>query len=1127
MPDLTEQQQRALEVRGTSVALSAGAGCGKTTVLTERFLAALTGDEPTPLDRLVALTFTDKAAGELRGRVRDACRKQFDTGDDPDYWRGILRGLAAAPIGTFHTFCGEIVRRFAPRAGVDQGFTILDETIASTFRESAVDATLRVSLRDRDTDLRELAVEYNLDIVRKALVSLMANRSAPQFADWAGKTVDEIVATWRRVFETEAKPAIIRRFLQAFEPFAMLLDTYDCHHHPKMRERRETILELIPQLVGSSDPAPLLLAIREQAMIKGGGAPKEWPSSELYAAFKDGFEEVRDKHVKSAIEGLTFDEALTQTAADQGIRFARLATRAWDEYESVKHARGALDYNDLLLKALSLLRDDGEAVRDELARRFDLILVDEFQDTDPVQDEIIRRIAGNEVASGRLFLVGDFKQSIYGFRDAQPQLFARYRTEFPLEGRLSLTTNYRSRAAILDFVNGVFADAFDEDYEPLRPGIGDTLPPEQPAVVFAWPAPSEKNPTKQKGDADRAREEEAARLATLIRFWIEEKRPVRDRATGKTRAMHAGDVAILFRAHSGFIPFEKALDDQGIDYHVIGGTAFYAQQEVQDLINVLTVLDDPHDALALAGALRSPFFAMSDEALFWLATVREGDLAAGLARCDAATLPDLSDEDRRRGFRAQELLVRWRSYKDREPIAALVGRVLEESGFEAALLGEPFGDRKRANARKLVRTARRFDSEGGFTLADFVARLRADRNDPPKEEQASTTDEVGQAVRLLTVHKAKGLEFPVVVVPDLDRKVNSPSKPVIFDDQLGLLVNPKRDDEGDVESERGAKRRDTDLRPLGWVVHHQRINQDEKDEAIRVFYVATTRARDLLVLSTSGDPGGSSSTPVMKLLRKRFDFETGECLAPLPDGWPVPRADVRMGTPIASAPSPHRRQRPPVRAVARLIESALEVPPDHATPATNRSIPTYLELDPSHTLSPADASVDRLVRAILVDPRSRRPGALGEVATELARRQMPTLPPRVAAEAVERVRYSLEGPLGREIATADEVVRDIPWAVSWSDGTVAIEGSIDLAYRDSKGDWRIVQIADARVNPLNERLRLALSGSLAPGLGCGPVVQGWRITHGPDGGIQADDDFSDVAISALLDALPYAPRISA
>ncbi len=1111
---LTEQQRQSLEVRGASVALSAGAGCGKTTVLTERFIAAL-GDEAISLDRIVALTFTDKAATELRGRVRSACRKKLDAGDDPEYWRGIMRGLEAAPIGTFHTFCGEVVRRYAAQAGVDQGFSILDETIASTCREEAVDVTLRASLRLRDNDLHELAVAYGLNRVRESLIALMSSRSAPDFIEWAAKSPEDLIAIWKEVFETKVKRLVIAEVVAEGGVSERLIRSNRESFPPAAYAKLSLLLDLLPSINPSStDLLATLAVIKELASMPRSPAKNKWPDLYLYNATLNTLAIFR-KCIDQAVNKLDPEGTDTLLSADHGIRFARLADRAWQSYESVKHTRGALDFNDLLLKMLDLLRDDAATVVAELTARFDLILVDEFQDTDPVQDEIVRRIAGDDLAGGRLFLVGDFKQSIYGFREARPELFAKYRLEFPSRGQRSLTENFRSRPPILSFVNALFADAFDHIYEPLVAGRPEVLPEEQSSVVFTWPARHDDSEGKDGRPVDVRRQDEAMRLAGLVRRWIDEGRLVRDKETNQPRAMHAGDVAFLVRAKALFAPIERALDSVGVDYHVIGGAAFYAQQEIQDIINVLAFIDDPHDPLALAGALRSPFFALSDEALFWLSTGPDRSLVSGLARYDEASFPELSPRDRANALRAREGLARWRSFKDRESIAALVARVLEESGFEAALLGEPLGDRKRANARKMVRMARKFDNEGGFTLADYVARLRADRNDPPNEDEASTTEELGEAVHLLTIHKAKGLEFPVVILADLDRKSSSRSDLVVFDPVLGPLINAKDEDDPSHRNPKGT-------RSLGRLVHDQIRKEEDRAESIRIFYVAATRARDLLVLSVCGDPfaKAKAESEALKLLQARFDLSTGTCLADVPA---VPGVEVIDGQPRGALETIRKRRRPPVLALSRLIERSLPSEDTGPSPIVpSASALRRLNLDPSRSLSPSVARLDRLVRSILLDPRSYRPNSLDDVAHELARRQFPAASARIEAEAIARVRHWIEGPLGREIGGAVEVAREVSWSVRWPEGSseaIAIEGRIDLAYRAAKGGWRLLQVADVSAADLPERLRLNLSARLAEGLGCGPVVQAWRVRHGPDGGLQSEEEFTEVKTIALLESI--------
>ncbi len=290
---------------------------------------------------------------------------------------------------------------------------------------------------------------------------------------------------------------------------------------------------------------------------------------------------------------------------------------------------------------------------------------------------------------------------------------------------------------------------------------------------------------------------EARCLAGRLRERLDAGWPVFDRAMNTTRPAHPGDIALLFRAMTDLWPYESALADEGFDYHTIGGSAFYAQQEVHDVINLLSVVEDPFDEIAMAGALRSPFFCVSDEGLFWLATTLEdGGLTAGIHRLDE--IAKLTQRDRRRLARRWRLLTRWREAKDHIPMATLVARILDESGFEAAVVCEFLGDRKLANTRKIVRLARDFDRQGGFTLAEFVARLRNDLENEPREEQAATTDEASASIRLMSIHQAKGLEFPIVVLPDLARGASNRTPLVALHPELGLVARPAEASPGTV-----------------------------------------------------------------------------------------------------------------------------------------------------------------------------------------------------------------------------------------------------------------------------------------------------------------------------------------
>ena len=657
------------------MALSAGAGCGKTTVLTERFLAALDDEGGRPLEALVALTFTEKAVRELRHRIRARCRARLASGDGPEAerWWAVLRGLDAAPIGTFHEFCARLLRRHAMLAGVDPEFAILDETIAGSLREEAVRIAIRKRLATRDPDLMDLATDYGLRQVREALGRLSSLRTDVGLGEWARQEPEEIVGRWRAVAVDRLWPMVLDRARPTVAHCRRLLEVLDSDE-PRINDRRLAMLDALRVVDPGSTPCPVdrldeLLAL---ARIQDLPRAASWPSPEIHEAIKIAFTELREQiqnQIRPALEW--DDEGALLASAGRGLRFARLAMAVREEHDRLKRRRRGLDFDDLLTRARGLLREHPELSasvvggEDRGGLGVEFVLVDEFQDTDSVQGEILRLLGGEAFLTGRLFVVGDVKQSIYRFRGAEPLIFRRWRSEFPPPGRLGLTENFRSVPGIVGFVNAMFGDCFrdldtppadDDRLRPIRPS--DTC---RPAVEFLWPSfATQADEATSVDDGESAaprlssherRAIEARCVARRLRERLEAGWPVLDRATRAVRPAHAGDVALLFRAMTDVWPYESALADAGFDYHTIGGSAFYAQQEVHDVINLLSVVEDPFDEIALAGALRSPFFGLSDEGLFRLAaTPADGGLTAGLYRLEEIDgLSELRPRPRREG----------------------------------------------------------------------------------------------------------------------------------------------------------------------------------------------------------------------------------------------------------------------------------------------------------------------------------------------------------------------------------------------------------------------------------------------------------------------------------------------
>jgi ATP-dependent helicase/nuclease subunit A len=327
--------------------------------------------------------------------------------------------------------------------------------------------------------------------------------------------------------------------------------------------------------------------------------------------------------------------------------------------------------------------------------------------------------------------------------------------------------------------------------------------------------------------------------------------------------------------------YEAALRSQGLDYYLVGGRAFFAQQEIYDLLNLLRTLENPQDGVSLAGVLRSPFCCLSDEALFVLARHPEG-LWAGLL--DEGLDARLPIDQRAPTARARRQLPRWRSLKDRLPIAGLLNAVFADSGYDAAMRFEFLGERKLANLWKLLDLARTFDRSGLFGLAEFIERLGDLVQNQAREEQAATLPEASNVVRLMTIHQAKGLEFPIVIVPDVSAIFGGSARPAVeWDPTLGCVTRPPADEEPPPFS------------ALGWRLWKARDEMEEWQEDLRTLYVACTRAEDQLVLSAALPEDVPPTNAWMQVLLERFDLATGECLAPEITAERMPRVRVVDG----------------------------------------------------------------------------------------------------------------------------------------------------------------------------------------------------------------------------------------
>jgi ATP-dependent helicase/nuclease subunit A len=977
---LTGEQEQAVARRGEALLVSAAAGSGKTSVLVERFVRAVREDGIAP-GKILAITFTERAAGELRARVRS---RLLLLGD-----REAARDTEAAFVGTFHGFCARLLRANPLAAGLDPGFAILHEGLAGRLRELAFKTALREFLAAERSEAVDLLAAYGVDRVR-----------------------------------------------------AMTEQVYS-----ELRSRGQRL----PRL-----PAPTLQQDAERL------------------------------DVEAAQACVLLDEMLERFGV---------------AYEQLKGDRAAVDFDDLELLARELLLERAD-VRAAWAARFELLMVDEFQDTNPRQLAILRALD-----RGNLFTVGDELQAIYGFRHADVSLFRVRRAELQESGgSLALTRNFRSRRSLLEVVNSVFSGRFAE-YIPLVAGRDAEMDGGEPAVellltdVNGWEEHEDLAGEVAAGlpPAQTWRQAEARMLAQRVSELVH---------GGQARA---GDVVVLLRASGDLEVFERALQLRGLRTLAAVG-AFWGHQQIGDLVSYLRALANPLDEEALYGALASPLAGCSRDCLALVAdaarehrrgaweTVQaalagEGELLATLAAGDGAALLAFCSR-----------LERERRMAPMRTISELIERAIEAFGYREHVLRLDWGERRLANVHKLLRLACRFEASEGRDLRGFLDHVAYLEQAAKVEPDAPVEGVEPDAVRLMTIHAAKGLEFPVVCVADLGRQPNTQTPDLLVDgDRLGLRLL-RLDGAGsspalDYEELVGERR------------------EREAAEEDRVLYVAMTRARERLLLSGAIDferwprsrqtavswlgPALAEGLPGLVQAREaslhdlsvgsdgsvtvrcRLNSAPGAATELLRSSRPAPASQRAVGDPpnatqgvlTPSQPADRREERPAGGApLERDRISALSY--SSLSELERCGYRYYLErvLGLAEDRGAARAAlggsgleardrgtlVHRLMELLdFARPRSLSPEDVARVAGELGMR---TRPPERAEIAGLIAAASRAAPALR-VAAASTVRREHPFAFSLGADEPLITGVIDLLAGEADGSYLVLDYKSDRVGP--------------------------------------------------------------
>ncbi len=809
MTAFTDEQLRAIERRDGDLLVSAGAGTGKTSVLVERFVRAVM-DDGVAVDSILAITFTEKAAAQLAQRVR-ARFKDLNALD-------LARAAESAWISTIHGFCGRLLRAHALAAGVDPDFRVLDALESDRLGIDAFDRALAEFVGGgEDPERLGLLAGYRperlADMVRTAYAHERSRGSLrPRMPD----PVEPAAAGEREDLEATIAAALVE------------IGDGSGSNVDKARDRLARCQALLERLPADAFPEA---AETDDLAIAGHVNALKGPACEAYREARQAYHELC----------VRVEEHRTHRL------LAELIVLHGRHYDELKRQRSGLDFDDLQLLARDLLAGDA-GLRDHYAGRFEAVMVDEFQDTSPLQSDLIGLLGRDNV-----FVVGDERQSIYRFRHADVAEFQRRRDEAAAAGRLErISVNFRSRGEVLDAVDLIFGELWGADFEPLRERDDARAAPQPLSTSVELLVTDRK---KQRWDdalpPDGLPFGPAMREVTPWR--AAEARLLARRIEQLTTEgpFGYGDVAMLLRATTHIVVYERALEERGIPTYVLGGRGYWSQQQVGDLRAYLAALANPRDELALYSALASPLGGLSVDSLIVLkAAAREAgweiwrllrEVADGGESEAAGTAAEALD--RRAADRLGGFVQRFREDRAtarRISLEALIDRVITGSGYDRAVLAMVDGDRRMANLRKLMRMAREYEAEEGRDLRGFIDFVAERDMISEREGQAPLEAEDLDAVRLMTIHRSKGLEFPVVCVADLGKggREDDTQLRITEDGRVGMRLASIAG--GSVDSSRMA------------AIKQEEKHQDEQEER-RIFHVALTRAEHHLVLSGATD----------------------------------------------------------------------------------------------------------------------------------------------------------------------------------------------------------------------------------------------------------------------------------
>jgi ATP-dependent helicase/nuclease subunit A len=800
--------------------VTAGAGAGKTRCLRDTYLSLLErGLKP---NQIVAITFTEKAAEEMRSRVVKAVaqKAQDDTSRD---WHSLLPLVEWAPLTTIHSFCGSLLREFGVLLGLNPDFAVLDENEYAALLSETILEVLREALSHASGGLQRLLAHHPTQLESHISGLFNALRTDGLSAGQARQATKQAHDN-----ALEAGQGLVNDIARGMVELESICASEKINPNAQYGKNISALRSEWPAMKKALQADILATGIADRLFdLTKGNWQKAKPARDI---------------IRPAVESLVPLQQIPQ-AAQLSDDLLSLVEKVSHQVEEECRRRSCLSFDDLLLLARDLLQNHAQVLA-ELRQRWQVLMVDEFQDVNPVQGELVRLLAGlNEENPApeppRLVVVGDRKQSIYAFRGADVTVIAQTMQEFPgLGGKVAaLKENFRSQPGLIEFFNRLFGKVFkDAAYVERAPlAFVDFRPDDE--QLPGQEHPKTGHPLVEVVEVGGPAEDDGHKLPAAA--WLQmEANAIASYLDDliNRQGVPPGRIALIFRRLTQIRVYEDALRSAGVGFYTVRGRGFYDCQEISDLYLALRSLLNPEDNLALTGFLRSPMAGLSDETLLAL-SYPDGQNHRPLSKAikDSAVLPQwLGEMQTARWLKTLAMFQNLGPVAKRIGPAELIECLLEATGIVPVLMAGPAGGQKVANLRKLLESAR--DPQGALQGGpeSFVRGLREMVEAPPNDPQAPLLGEEAQVVRLMSVHQAKGLEFPVVILPDLDAgKGRGGGLPVSRDGVVGL------------------KPRDPlTNKPIQTPVAEDIAKYQaavEEAETARLFYVACTRAEERLV----------------------------------------------------------------------------------------------------------------------------------------------------------------------------------------------------------------------------------------------------------------------------------------